>query len=198
MLDEFSQFLPEAQDSAQQYNAHRKAKPRPRPRALDLTSIGSSGTSPYATTQQQQLDALQAQQPGFAGYGGDGGSLKKPRRDGPSAASSLGGNLTQQQQQQSMAGMAGANIEELAFFDRIKKALRTKTLYENFLRCLNLYSHEIISRQELVQLVSGFLGLVAFLLLLFLFLFCFLLFFLTRIFCGFFSEKQVPRPTCQL
>jgi paired amphipathic helix protein Sin3a len=31
-------------------------------------------------------------------------------------------------------------------------------VYENFLRCLNLYCHEIINREELVELVSGFLS----------------------------------------
>lgn len=49
------------------------------------------------------------------------------------------------------------NVEELAFFKRVEKALKSKKVYENFLRCLNLFGHEIINRQELVDLVSGFL-----------------------------------------
>lgn len=48
-------------------------------------------------------------------------------------------------------------LEELAYFDKVKKALKNPKVYEQFLRCLNLYSHEIINRTELVELVSNFL-----------------------------------------
>ena len=51
-----------------------------------------------------------------------------------------------------------ADLKELAFFDKVKKNFKSKQVFDNFLRCLNLYSHEIINAQELVELVSGFLG----------------------------------------
>lgn len=51
-----------------------------------------------------------------------------------------------------------AALEDLAFFEKVKRALKSKHVFENFLRCLNLYSHEIIDREELVKLVEGFLG----------------------------------------
>lgn len=47
---------------------------------------------------------------------------------------------------------------ESLFFDKVRKALRSTEAYENFLRCLVIFNQEVISRAELVQLVSPFLG----------------------------------------
>lgn len=41
---------------------------------------------------------------------------------------------------------------------KVRKALRSAEAYENFLRCLVIFNQEVISRAELVQLVSPFLG----------------------------------------
>ena len=41
---------------------------------------------------------------------------------------------------------------------QVRKALRSQEVYENFLRCLVLFNQEIISKTELVQLVTPFLG----------------------------------------
>lgn len=41
---------------------------------------------------------------------------------------------------------------------QVRKALRSTEAYENFLRCLVIFNQEVISRAELVQLVSPFLG----------------------------------------
>lgn len=41
---------------------------------------------------------------------------------------------------------------------KVRKALRSTEAYENFLRCLVIFNQEVISRAELVQLVSPFLG----------------------------------------
>jgi paired amphipathic helix protein Sin3a len=55
------------------------------------------------------------------------------------------------------AGKVGS-LNEYAFFDKVRKALRSQEVYENFLRCLVIYNHEIVSRVELVHLVTPFLG----------------------------------------
>lgn len=55
------------------------------------------------------------------------------------------------------AGKYGT-LNEYAFFDKVRKALRNPEVYENFLRCLVLFNQEVISRTELVQLVQPFLG----------------------------------------
>lgn len=41
---------------------------------------------------------------------------------------------------------------------QVRKALRSQEVYENFLRCLVLFNQEIVSKTELVQLVTPFLG----------------------------------------
>lgn len=49
-------------------------------------------------------------------------------------------------------------FSEFAFFEKVRKALKNPELYDNFLRCLVLFNQEVISRSELVQLASNFLG----------------------------------------
>ncbi|RWS25812.1 Paired amphipathic helix protein Sin3a-like protein, partial [Leptotrombidium deliense] len=55
------------------------------------------------------------------------------------------------------AGKYGS-LNEFAFFDKVRKALRVQEVYDNFLRCLLLYNHEVVSRSELILLVTPFLG----------------------------------------
>ncbi|XP_057319061.1 paired amphipathic helix protein Sin3a-like isoform X3 [Microplitis mediator] len=55
------------------------------------------------------------------------------------------------------AGKYGS-LNDYAFFDKVRKLLKSTEVYENFLRCLVLYNNEIISKSEVVQLVIPFLG----------------------------------------
>jgi len=55
------------------------------------------------------------------------------------------------------AGKYGT-LNEYAFFDKVRKALRSQEVYNNFLRCLVLFNQEVISRGELVQITTPFLG----------------------------------------
>lgn len=50
------------------------------------------------------------------------------------------------------------SLNDYAFFDKVRKALRNPEVYENFLRCLTLYNQEIISKSELIGLIAPFLG----------------------------------------
>lgn len=49
------------------------------------------------------------------------------------------------------------SIDRLRFF-QVRKSMRSQEVYENFLRCLTLFNQEIVSKSELVQLVTPFLG----------------------------------------
>jgi len=49
-------------------------------------------------------------------------------------------------------------LQDYAFFDKVRKALRTPDVYDNFLRCLTLYNQEIVSKSELLTLVTPFLS----------------------------------------
>lgn len=55
------------------------------------------------------------------------------------------------------AGKFGS-LNDFAFFDKVRKALRSPEVYDNFLRCLTLFNQEIISRVELIGLISPFLS----------------------------------------
>ncbi|XP_022734749.1 paired amphipathic helix protein Sin3-like 4 isoform X3 [Durio zibethinus] len=48
--------------------------------------------------------------------------------------------------------------QEFAFCDKVKEKLRIPDRYQEFLRCLHLYSNEVISRTELQPLVNDLLG----------------------------------------
>lgn len=50
------------------------------------------------------------------------------------------------------------SLNDFAFFDKVRKALRNPEVYDNFLRCLILFNQEIVSRVELVGLISPFLN----------------------------------------
>lgn len=49
-------------------------------------------------------------------------------------------------------------LEEIGFFDKVKKALGNKQTYNEFLKVLNLFSQDIIDKVTLVERVDSFLG----------------------------------------
>ncbi|WZZ33072.1 hypothetical protein YC2023_016473 [Brassica napus] len=49
------------------------------------------------------------------------------------------------------------HVQKLAFVDRVKVKLNTSE-YQEFLRCLNLFSKEIISQPEVHSLVENLIG----------------------------------------
>ena len=48
--------------------------------------------------------------------------------------------------------------KELQFFEKVKNRLRNKEAYQDFLKCLNIFSQEIISKMELQGLVYDIIG----------------------------------------
>jgi paired amphipathic helix protein Sin3a len=49
-------------------------------------------------------------------------------------------------------------LQDYAFFDKVRESLRTSDVYDNFLRCLTLYNQEIVSKSELMTLITPFLS----------------------------------------
>lgn len=53
------------------------------------------------------------------------------------------------------SGRFGGQLDrEMQFFEKVKQRLRSKEQYQDFLKCLNLYAQEIISRNELINLAN--------------------------------------------
>ncbi|CDK26082.1 unnamed protein product [Kuraishia capsulata CBS 1993] len=48
--------------------------------------------------------------------------------------------------------------EEVSFFDKVKRAISNKQTYNEFLKMINLYSHDIIDKETLIERVDGFIG----------------------------------------
>lgn len=48
--------------------------------------------------------------------------------------------------------------EENEFFDKVKAYLGSKSVYAEFLKCLNLFSQDILKLDDLLRLVNGFIG----------------------------------------
>jgi len=53
---------------------------------------------------------------------------------------------------------SAATLEELAFFDRVKKYIANKSTMNEFLKLCNLFSQDLIDRNVLVHKVSNFIG----------------------------------------
>ena len=49
-------------------------------------------------------------------------------------------------------------INEITFFERVKKALRNQQIYDNFLKCLALFNQDIVTHTELISIVEPFLS----------------------------------------
>lgn len=50
------------------------------------------------------------------------------------------------------------SINEVTFFEHVKRALRTPDVYKNFLRCIALFNQEVVTSMELIKLAEPFLG----------------------------------------
>lgn len=151
LLSEFGQFLPEAT------NDHSTA-------AIMVSSKGLANDHVPATAPTKRTASKHQNQntgtlvPKLEPRGPSTESLKRPLQAGrmqPPAKKPKMGVLKDVSLAE--AGRYAA-LTEYAFFDKVRKALKNTEVYENFLRCLVLYNQEIVSRVELVQLISPFLN----------------------------------------
>ncbi|XP_033903266.1 paired amphipathic helix protein Sin3a-like isoform X2 [Acipenser ruthenus] len=144
LLSEFGQFLPDANSSVFNFLF---------PQLLSKTTaekVEAVRNDHGGTVKKPQLNNNK-QRPNQNGcqirrHSGSGATpVKKPKL------------LGLKDQSQTEASKHGVGTESL-FFEKVRKALRSAEAYENFLRCLVIFNQEVISRTELVQLVSPFLG----------------------------------------
>ncbi|KAK7474631.1 hypothetical protein BaRGS_00034110 [Batillaria attramentaria] len=50
------------------------------------------------------------------------------------------------------------SLNEFAYFDKVRRALRHPEVYDNFLRCIVLFNTEVIARSDLITMVHPFLA----------------------------------------
>ncbi|XP_071826257.1 paired amphipathic helix protein Sin3a-like isoform X2 [Apostichopus japonicus] len=139
LLQEFGQFLPDANGSTAVTNSIFHASNH----AVSLRNDHDSITRKFEPSSTQKHRTT-------------GSSNKR------SALSHS--NLSSKKQKASSQGVSMTEARkygtftEFIFFEKVRKAFKSQEVYENFLRCLVLFNQEIVSRGELVQLVTPFLG----------------------------------------
>lgn len=152
LLQEFGQFLPDANGAS----------------THSLVSHGLDfGFQPVKAVNNDHTAAAKKPSTGLTKpnlVSGLSSSLKQAGPPLKRPLSHLSGSVTKKQKMTSLkdvslaeAGKHGS-LNEFAFFDKVRRALRGQEVYDNFLRCLILYNQEIVSRSELVHLVTPFLG----------------------------------------
>lgn len=146
LLAEFGQFLPDATSHINQApvsehsnSVNKKSLSKPYHR----DHLPDRHISHHKSSHQS---GPVKRSPPYSSYHRDIPPLKKPKM----SASYRDVSLTE-------AGKYGT-LNDYAFFDKVRKALKSQEVYNNFLRCLILFNQEIISKSELLQIVTPFLG----------------------------------------
>lgn len=152
LLQEFGQFLPDANGAANALvglnyeilidGKYNKQTPKPVNNEHVTVKKPSAPVKPITPTNNQakQIQAIKRPAPSVLSP-----PIKKPKmtslKDVTLSEATKYGSLT-----------------EFAFFDKVRKTLRSQDVYDNFLRCIVIYNQELISRSDLVLLVSPFLS----------------------------------------
>ncbi|KAG6868490.1 hypothetical protein C0993_002028 [Termitomyces sp. T159_Od127] len=78
----------------------------------------------------------------------------------PAQSSQVSSSHTLQSSSSSHVGgtLPGTQTDKLLFFDRAKKSLESREIYEEFLKLLSLFSKEIIDSKTLIERANVFLG----------------------------------------
>ncbi|KAG5894786.1 hypothetical protein JTB14_005222 [Gonioctena quinquepunctata] len=149
LLAEFGQFLPDAtshinQAPVSEHNANSVKKPPAKPYHRDMIDRHSVPTHKPSHVSGGPVK----RSPPYSSYqhSRDAPPPKKHKLSSTCRDVSL-----------SEASKYGT-LNDYAFFDKVRKAVRSQEVYNNFLRCLTLFNQEIISKSELIQIVTPFLG----------------------------------------
>ena len=143
LLDEFMQFLPESD------------VPR---RNSTLPPIGQfSPPNPSSLSHQPAVSGMAAENTTGTNLlhnaAAFAGGISKKRTTGHE-----GKRMKALDDSGSMIRSVQKTREEVEFFERVKNYIGNRTAYAEFLKCLNLFSQDILRQDELVKLVANFIG----------------------------------------
>lgn len=131
-VQELFKGSPDLLDEFKQFLPDLSGKP-----AAEATKQGSCLSLLTYTLERSNKRSASSFQPGDTSFGPNQHARKKPKTQ--SSASS------------------GNAMEELEFFEKVKKTINYKPTYTEFLKVLNLFSQEIIDARTLVERVAPFL-----------------------------------------
>ncbi|XP_031549385.1 paired amphipathic helix protein Sin3a-like isoform X2 [Actinia tenebrosa] len=152
LLKEFSQFLPDANGATSGNQAGIRTQGLIAASGRIQSHMGNQGRHDYAPPLKKQAVGLNSSKRMSQIRRGSSGSSPSH-----AVASKKKSRSVMKEVSLAEAGKHGT-FTEYAFFDKVHKALKSPEVYDNFLRCLMLFNDEVISRAELVQLGSNFLG----------------------------------------
>ncbi|KAF9998622.1 Transcriptional regulatory protein sin3 [Entomortierella chlamydospora] len=183
LLDEFKQFLPENGNPPNpdlfDEMMPQPSTPAPPPRSMPVLSTLSNGMAvgDFPSPSSGDLYAKKGGQVAPAPVMQGSSKKKRPpttTNDRPLPEGVPGSSKKRLKQnhvpeiggtsppisasQQTVVTKNPASVEELAFFDRVKKFLGNKQTYNEFLKLLNLFSQDILDRKLLVEKVETFLA----------------------------------------
>lgn len=154
LLQEFSQFLPDATGSSFNASAVSLSSSTTIDKHPVLSKKASTPTTPKPLPSKQKKTVLPAT------------PSANPVKVEPveNDSKDVGDKQSKKRHKSALKDVSLAeavkhgNFTDFSFFEKVRKALKTPEVYENFLRCLVLFNHEVISRPELIQLANSFLG----------------------------------------
>lgn len=155
LLKEFSQFLPDATGSSFSGGVSALSNtpiPSYQPLSKKSTSVNTTSSKGLSSKPKKPLSGLQ-----------NSNNSKNESMDIDNNKDSSDKHLKKRHKSALKdVTLAEAiklgNFSEFAFFEKVRKALKSPEVYENFLRCLVLFNSEVITRAELIQLTTTFLG----------------------------------------
>ncbi|OQR96732.1 paired amphipathic helix protein Sin3 [Thraustotheca clavata] len=161
LLKEFTYFLPDAVQDAARIRLHTAAE-RAQARQLKLQMSGGKDKSfkgkksgkdkmPPSPERKKLDDKLK---------GKDGKELLRERNKATYALKRKQGGKGDAKDRRELLSVSSTIIdkEEWSIFEKIKKCLPSRDNWREFLKCLELYSQEIVGRDDMIVLVKNLLG----------------------------------------
>ncbi|XP_045483344.1 paired amphipathic helix protein Sin3b [Harmonia axyridis] len=141
LLAEFGQFLPDATSHMNQVQSaehHVSKKPPVKPSFREnMVERNVPPKIPIAPSQKRSLSPYSSTR-----------DSHPPKKHKLSSCRDI--TITE-------AGKYGT-LNDFAFFDKLRKQVKSYEIYENFLRCLTLYNEQIVTRSELILMINPLIG----------------------------------------
>ncbi|GFH17943.1 HDAC_interact domain-containing protein [Haematococcus lacustris] len=150
LLEEFTYFLPD--NSTQLVPGVRPLQPMRAP-------PGTSHQRGFQGAPPMRHAGSNAQGNGRSGGGGSPVDHSRVMHKRKAARKAEEGFRKLEDEDAYAAGSRGRPLgRELQFLEKVKMRLRSREAYGDFMKCLNMFSQDIISRSELVHLVADIFG----------------------------------------
>ncbi len=164
LLREFTYFLPDAVREKAKQEISRIQQRQNEKKAKGTRGNITRAAAAAAANQNKAPMATTVTVPTRGGIGSSDQQYQADKNAGPLAGNNVAnGNQAQEPVEEGISVNFAANniripLLEKRLFSRIKSALASRELWAEFLKCLDLFALEIISRSDLISLLADILG----------------------------------------